>query len=52
MHGRLSSLRQGQVHVGPIPWEVLPQPLRSDYDEKARGANAIAEPTPCGYRPC
>jgi hypothetical protein len=25
MHGRLSSLRQGQVHVGPIPWEVLPQ---------------------------
>jgi hypothetical protein len=25
MHGRLRSLRQGQVHVGPITWEVLPQ---------------------------
>jgi hypothetical protein len=25
MHGRLRSLRQGQVHVGPISWEVLPQ---------------------------
>jgi hypothetical protein len=25
MHGRLRSLGQGQVHVGPIPWEVLPQ---------------------------
>jgi hypothetical protein len=25
MHGRLRSLRQGQVHVGPIIWEVLPQ---------------------------
>jgi hypothetical protein len=25
MHSRLSSLRQGQVHVGPITWEVLPQ---------------------------
>jgi hypothetical protein len=24
MHGRLRSLRQGQVHVGPITWEVLP----------------------------
>jgi hypothetical protein len=23
MHGRLRSLGQGQVHVGPIPWEVL-----------------------------
>ena len=31
MHGRLSSLRQGQVHVGPIPWEVLPQ-LVSEQD--------------------
>jgi hypothetical protein len=26
MHSRLRSLRQGQVHVGPITWEVLPQP--------------------------
>ena len=25
MHGRLRSLGQGQVHVGPITWEVLPQ---------------------------
>ena len=25
MHGRLRSLRQGQVHVGPITWEVLSQ---------------------------
>jgi hypothetical protein len=25
MHSRLRSLGQGQVHVGPITWEVLPQ---------------------------
>jgi hypothetical protein len=25
MHSRLRSLIQGQVHVGPITWEVLPQ---------------------------
>jgi hypothetical protein len=25
MHSNLRSLRQGQVHVGPITWEVLPQ---------------------------
>jgi hypothetical protein len=25
MHSRLRSLRQGQVHVGSITWEVLPQ---------------------------
>jgi hypothetical protein len=25
MHTRLRSLRQGQVHVGPITWEVLRQ---------------------------
>jgi hypothetical protein len=24
IHSRLRSLRQGQVHVGPITWEVLP----------------------------
>jgi hypothetical protein len=23
MHSRLRSLRQGQVHAGPITWEVL-----------------------------
>jgi hypothetical protein len=28
MHSRLRSLRQGQVHVGPITWEVLPHHLR------------------------
>jgi hypothetical protein len=27
LHSSLSSLRQGQVHVGPITWEVLPQEL-------------------------
>jgi hypothetical protein len=26
MHSRLRFLRQGQVHVDPITWEVLPQP--------------------------
>jgi hypothetical protein len=31
MHSRLRSLRQGQVHVGPITWEVLPQ-LVSEQD--------------------
>jgi hypothetical protein len=25
MHSRLRSVRRGQVHVGPITWEVLPQ---------------------------
>jgi hypothetical protein len=25
MYSRLRSLRQGQVHVGPISWKVLPQ---------------------------
>jgi hypothetical protein len=25
MHSHLRSLRQGQVHVGPITWEVLSQ---------------------------
>jgi hypothetical protein len=27
MHSSLRFLRQGQVHVGPITWEVLPQGL-------------------------
>jgi hypothetical protein len=31
MHSRLRSLRQEQVHVGPITWEVLPQ-LVSEQD--------------------
>jgi hypothetical protein len=25
MHSRLRYVRQGQVHVGPITWKVLPQ---------------------------
>jgi hypothetical protein len=29
MHSSLRSLRQGQVHVGPITWEVLPQQISS-----------------------
>jgi hypothetical protein len=28
MHSRLRSLGQGQVHVGPITWEVLRQQRR------------------------
>jgi hypothetical protein len=32
MHSSLRSLRQGQVHVGPITWEVLPQ-LTADEEE-------------------
>jgi hypothetical protein len=31
MHSRLRSLRQGQVHVDPITWEVLRQ-LVSEQD--------------------
>jgi hypothetical protein len=31
MRSCLRSLRQGQVHVGPITWEVLPQ-LVSEQD--------------------
>jgi hypothetical protein len=34
MHSRLRSLRQGQVHVGPITWEVLPQFLPHDHPFK------------------
>jgi hypothetical protein len=29
IHSRLRSLRQGQVHVSPITWEVLPQGMSS-----------------------
>jgi hypothetical protein len=28
MHSLLRFLRQGQVHVGPITWEILPRPRR------------------------
>jgi hypothetical protein len=33
MHSRLRSLRQGQVHVGPITWEVL----RHSCDDLSQG---------------
>jgi hypothetical protein len=39
MHSRLRSLRQGQVHVGPITWEVLPQPSNGAF---CGGANSLA----------
>jgi hypothetical protein len=35
MHSRLRYLRQGQVHVGPTTWEVLPHyqsPLKLNFD--------------------
>jgi hypothetical protein len=35
MHSRLRSLRQGQVHVGPITWEVLPH-MPCAIDQRAR----------------
>jgi hypothetical protein len=37
MHSRLRSLRQGQVHVGPITWEVLPQGEGKRERETERG---------------
>ena len=36
MHSRLRSLRQGQVHVGPIAWEVLPQMLSKSAGDKLK----------------
>ena len=33
MHSCLRSLRQGQVHVGPITWEVLPQEAAAAAEE-------------------
>jgi hypothetical protein len=53
MHSRLRSLRQGQVHVGAITWEVLPQLAREiikknekethDAWEEAKRAEEAAE---------
>jgi hypothetical protein len=34
LHSSLRSLRQGQVHVGPITWEVLPQVSRTTISHK------------------
>jgi hypothetical protein len=41
MHGRLRSLGQGQVHVGPIPWEVLPQGRGSSRMERVLAGGAV-----------
>jgi hypothetical protein len=38
MHSRLRSLRQGQVHVGPITWEILPH--APDASRKACRSNS------------
>jgi hypothetical protein len=45
MHSRLRSLRQGQVHVGPITWEVLPHlgELFRNSEASARIAKWVAE---------
>jgi hypothetical protein len=51
MHDRLRSLRQGQVHVGPITWEVLPHlvwcgPVRIQFcSPPRRGPDAATWPT-------
>jgi hypothetical protein len=47
MHSRLRFLRQGQVHVGPITWEVLRQLLgdADDHHHHNAEAAAVAEPT-------
>jgi hypothetical protein len=36
MHSHLRSLRQGQVHVGPITWEVLPHRSQSRRRRRTR----------------
>jgi hypothetical protein len=38
MHSRLRSVRQGQVHVGPITWEVLPHSSPEKLRNNTRGA--------------
>jgi hypothetical protein len=42
MHSRLRSLRQGQVHVGPITWEVLPHDLSSFYGRRQASVASVA----------
>jgi hypothetical protein len=42
MHSRMRSLRQGQVHVGLITWEVLPQ-LYSSRHKEARSIEVAWE---------
>jgi hypothetical protein len=47
MHSRLRSLRQGEVHVGPITWEVLPQSRTGN-----RWGWLICVGTECPYMSC
>ena len=64
MHSRLRSLRQGQVHVGPITWEVLPHtrlwghpqaaaslPMNASWPSKRDGLSERAERIWAGCRP-
>ncbi|CAN6283533.1 unnamed protein product [Urochloa humidicola] len=54
--GKLIPLDRGEVPNLSVSGDNFDlggsRPSRSDYDERTRSANAIAEPTPCGYRPC
>jgi hypothetical protein len=43
MHSRLKSLRQGQVHVGPITWEVLPHQEGLDPEREVSGQKVNGE---------
>jgi hypothetical protein len=57
MHNSLRSLRQGQVHVGPITWEVLPhlrQEKRASFhlrhdDRVKKGAPHYLNSYPCPF---
>jgi hypothetical protein len=42
MHSRLRSLRQGQVHVGPITWEVLRHRSYPSSGQKEERENALS----------
>jgi hypothetical protein len=41
LHSSLRSLRQGQVHVGPITWEVLPH-SQPGYGQTVDSVNKLA----------
>jgi hypothetical protein len=38
MHSRMRSLRQGQVHVGPITWEVLPHYYTISVNQRSKSS--------------
>jgi hypothetical protein len=42
MHSRLRSLRQGQVHVGPITWEVLPHRQSGKFERRNSSVSQVA----------